>query len=140
MQSDNSAMKGYIIGKILVVIIILTPVFFLDSCDKQEKCGCDGDILFSITNQLFDYSQIYVSANGGTMQFTEGYDTYSFCNPTSMYTIYQGLDADEQILLSGDVYWDCSYVSSAGQSSYYYYYKYYNINVTQFKSYLYGKK
>jgi hypothetical protein len=140
MLSDNSAMKGYIIGKILVAIIILTPVFFLDSCDKQEKCGCDGDILFSITNQLFDYSEIYVSANGGTMQFTEGYDTYSFCNPTSMYTIYQGLDADEQILLSGDVYWDCSYVSSAGQSSYYYYYKYYNINVTQFKSYLYGKK
>ncbi len=42
--------------------------------------------------------------------------------------------------ISGDVYWDCSYVTSAGQSSYSYYYKIYNINVTQFKSYLYGKK
>jgi hypothetical protein len=135
-------MKGYIIGKILVVLIILTPVFFLDSCDKQEKCGCDGDILFSITNQLFDYSEIYVLSNGGTMSFQDatGMNTYNFCNPTSMYAIYQNLDPDEQILLSGDVYWDCSYVSSAGQSSAYYYYKVYNINVTQFKSYLYGKK
>ncbi len=133
-------MKGYIFGKILVVLIILTPVFFLNGCDKQEKCGCDGDILFSITDQLFDYTEIYVSSNGGTMQFMEGYDTYYFCNPATMYTVYQGLSKDEQILLSGDVYWDCSYVTSAGQSSSYYYYKYYNINVTQFKSYLYGKK
>ena len=32
-------MKGYIIGKILVVIIILTPVFFLDSCEAQDSRG-----------------------------------------------------------------------------------------------------
>lgn len=132
-------MKSYITGKILVVIIILVPVFFFDSCDKQEKCGCDGDKLFSITNKLLDYSELYVSSNGATMQFSEGYDTYIFCNPTTMYETYKDLSADEQILLSGDCYWDCSYVSSAGQSSYYYYYKYYNINVTQLKSYLYGK-
>jgi hypothetical protein len=132
-------MKGYIFGKILVTLIILIPVFFTNGCKKQEKCGCDGDKLFSVSNTLFDYSQIKYSENGGTMWFSQGNDTYYFCNPTSMYTLYQGLDSDEQILLSGDVYWDCNYLSMAGQSYYSYYYKTYNINVTEMKSYLYGK-
>lgn len=132
-------MKGYVIGKILVVLIFITPLITVNSCKKQEKCGCDGDKLFTITDVLFNYSDIYVSGNGGTMQFSEGNDTYYFCNPTTMYPTYQGLDPDEQILLSGDVYWDCNYVSMAGQSYYSYYYKSYNINVTAMKSYLYGK-
>ena len=132
-------MRANIIRKIIVVLIMILPVISNQGCKKQEKCGCDGDKLFSITNQLFDYSEIYVATNGGTMQFTEGYDTYYFCNPATMYATYQALSPDEQILLSGDVYWDCSYLTSAGQSSYYYYYKYYNIIVTEMKSYLYGK-
>lgn len=132
-------MKGYIIGKILVALIILIPVFFTNGCKKQEKCGCDGDKLFSITDVLFDYSEIYESGNGGTIQFSQGYDTYYFCNPQSMYPTYQGLNPDEQILLSGDIYWDCNYVSMAGQSYYSYYMKSYNIYVTKMASYLYGK-
>ena len=139
MQSENSAMKGYIIGKILVVLIILTPVFFFNGCDKQEKCGCDGDVLFTITDRLMDFSSIYVIGEGSSMRFQIGYDTYDFCNPVEMYAQYLTMDSEEQVLVSGDVFWDCSYVSSASQSSYYSYYKYYNIKVTQLKSYLYGK-
>lgn len=132
-------MKRYFAGKIFVVLVIIAPLFAGHSCKKQEKCGCDGDKLFTITNVLFNYSDIYVTGNGGTMQFSEGYDTYYFCNPTTMYSTYQGLNADEQVLISGDVYWDCNYVSMAGQSYYSYYMKSYNINVTEMKSYLYGK-
>lgn len=132
-------MKAYIAGKIAVALIIIAPLFSFNSCDKQEKCGCDGDKLFSIENKLLNYNELYVSGNGSTIQFSEGYATYIFCNPATMYTQYQELDPDEQLLISGDCYWDCSYVSSAGQSSYYYYYKYYNINVTKLESYLYGK-
>jgi hypothetical protein len=132
-------MKVYILGKILVVLIILAPVLSFNSCKKQEKCGCDGDKLFSITDYLLDYSQLYVLSNGSTIQFSEGYDTYIFCNPNTMYEVYKTLNPDEQILLSGDCYWDCNYVTSASQSSYYSYYRSYNINVTAMKSYLYGK-
>jgi hypothetical protein len=132
-------MKGYIIGKILVVMIILTPVFFLDSCDKQEKCGCDGDILYSISNRLLNYSELYVTAEGSSMYFMIGYDTYYFCNPVEMFEKYKKISTKDQILISGDLYWDCNYVTQASQSSYYSYMKYYNIDVTELKSYLYGK-
>lgn len=132
-------MKRYIAGKIFLVFVIIAPLFAVHSCKKQEKCGCDGDLLFSIPPILFEYPQIQYTENGGTMWFTQGNDTYYFCNPKTMYSTYQGLSPDEQILVSGDVYWDCNYVSSAGQSYYSYYYKSYNINVTEMKSYLYGK-
>lgn len=131
-------MKGYIIGKILVGLIILTPVFFLDSCDKQEKCGCDGDVLYSINYEL-SYSDLFVGSEGSTMSFMIGWDTYSFCNPVEMYEKYQKISSKDQIRISGDLYWDCSYVTQASQSSYYSYYKYYNIKVTELKSILYGK-
>jgi hypothetical protein len=132
-------MKGFIIRKIFVALIILIPVFSSNSCDKQEKCGCDGDILFSLDQEILNYSQIIPLSNGATMRFQVGYETYDFCNPVEMYAVYLNLDADEQVQITGDVYWDCSYVSSASQSSYYNYYKYYNIHVTELKSFLYGK-
>jgi hypothetical protein len=137
-------MMKYITGKVLVVLIMIAPVLFVNGCDKQEKCGCDGDILFSINPDHpanpMDYASIYVLAEGAIMKFQIGYDTYTFCNPVEMYEIYKNLNPDHQIKISGDVFWDCSYVSSASQSSYYaYYYKYYNIRVTEMKSHLYGK-
>jgi hypothetical protein len=132
-------MKSNILRKIVVALIIVLPAFSNHSCDKQEKCGCDGDILFSVDKKVMYYNQLIVMSEGATIRFQEGYNTFDFCNPVEMYPIYQGLDQDEQIQISGDVYWDCSYVSSASQSSYYYYYKYYNIKVTELKSFLYGK-
>lgn len=136
-------MKKYISGKILVAMIIIAPALFVHGCDKQEKCGCDGDVLFSLTFDTFspvDYSEIYVGGEGAVMSFRIGYDTYTFCNPVEMYEVYKKLNPDHQIKIAGDVFWDCQYVSSASQSSYYYYYyKYYNIRVTDMKSHLYGK-
>ncbi|MCX6333020.1 MAG: hypothetical protein NT092_01785 [Bacteroidia bacterium] len=132
-------MKGYIIGKILVVLIFISPVFFVNGCKKQEKCGCDGDILYSIGPNTLNYSDLRVSGEGSSMSFMIGYDTYYFCNPVEMYEKYKKINPEDQILISGDLYWDCNYVSQSSQSSYYYYYKYYNINVTELKSYLYGK-
>jgi hypothetical protein len=132
-------MKSSIIRKIIAILIVIIPIFSINSCDKQEKCGCDGDILFSIDSLVLNYSEINYSANGSIMKFQQGYDTYDFCNPGEMYDIYLKLSSNARVILYGDVYWDCSYVSSASQSSYYYYYKYYNIHVTELKSLLYGK-
>ena len=132
-------MKSSIIGKILVILIILSPAFFLDSCDKQEKCGCDGDVLYSIGPIELRYSELYVLSEGSSIYFTIGYDTYYFCNPVEMYEEYKKINSNDKILISGDLYWDCNYVTQSSQSSYYYHYKYYNINVTELKSNLYGK-
>ncbi|MCU0457435.1 MAG: hypothetical protein MUE74_14160, partial [Bacteroidales bacterium] len=111
-------MKGYIIGKILIGMIILTPVFFLDSCDKQEKCGCDGDLLFTMPTRVMNHSEIFVSSEGSSMSFMLGYDTYFFCNPVEMYEEYKKISSKDQIKISGDIFWDCNYVTQASQSSY----------------------
>lgn len=132
-------MVTYILRKILVALVVLIPIVSFHSCKKQEKCGCDGDVLFTITSQLMYRSEIYVTGEGSTMKFMDGYDTYDFCNPVEMYPLYSNISPTDQILLSGDVFWDCNYVSQTSQSSYYSYYKYYNIKVTELKSYLYGK-
>lgn len=141
-------MKQYITIKILVVLIIIAPMLFMHGCKKQEKCGCDGDVLRTITMDAYDlggmspidYSSIYVSGEGSIMSFQIGYDTYTLCNPVEMYEVYKNLNPDHKIKIAGDVFWDCNYVSSASQSSYYYYYyRYYNIHVTEMKSHLYGK-
>ena len=138
-RNRKNLMKRYITGKILVILIVITPLFAVNSCDKQEKCGCDGDVLFTVDKRLMNYSDLTVLSEGSTIYFTIGYDTYYFCNPAEMYTELQKINSKDQILLTGDVFWDCNYVTQAGQSNYYYYYKFYNIHVTELKSYLYGK-
>jgi len=137
---------GYKIRKLLVVLIILLPIVSYTGCKKQARCGCTGDVLYSITDQLFDHSSIVYNATGTNAYFmiSSGYyyDTYYFCNPSEMYATYNSISSDDQIKVSGDLYWDCSYVSQASQSSSYQqsYYKVYNIKVTKIESSLYGKK
>jgi hypothetical protein len=52
-------MRGYIIRKILIVLIIIAPVFSYSGYKKSARCGCGKDILFPLTNEpatvYFDY-------------------------------------------------------------------------------------
>jgi len=135
----------YIIRKFLVVLIFILPLFSWSGCKKQVKCGCDGDVLRSWDNQLMDRSSIRYGTDGASASFiiSSGYyyDTYYFCNPGEMYDEYLDLEGEDQLLLSGDLFWECTYMmNSSGNSYYTYYYKVYNIKVTELKSYLYGKK
>ena len=141
---DIFKMNNYLIRKIVVVAIILLPVFFFQGCKKQVKCGCGKDIIKSLDNELMAYSSISYSSNGQTASFSiyNGiyYDTYIFCNPEEMYPSYIKLTGEEQVLISGDVFWDCTYMMNSSNSYSYSYYKIYNIEITGMKSYLYGKK
>lgn len=142
---------GNNLRKILVILIILIPAVSYTGCKKQAKCGCSGDTLFSYTDNPFDYTSIIYNASGTSAYFTInngiGYDTYYFCNPGEMYPTYTSLKGNSQIIISGNIYWDCSYVQSAGNSStssesYYSYYKVYQLNVTKMAANhdVYGKK
>jgi hypothetical protein len=135
-------MKMYIVRKILVVLIMVLPLISWSGCKKQAKCGCGKDVLFSLKDELLDHSAITFGANGASASFSIGYSTYIFCNPIEMYALYSAMNKDDQMILSGDAFWECSYLmqSGSGGSSYYYYYKVYNIEVTKLEPYLYGKK
>jgi hypothetical protein len=133
----------YIIRKIVVAAIIILPVLSFNGCKKQPKCGCGKDVLFTVTDEILDYSSISYGSNGATASFSiyngVAYDYYHFCNPNEMYQKYQDLSNQSQIKISGDVFWDCTYVMNTSSSYSYSYYKIYNIQVTNMRSSLYGK-
>ncbi len=129
-----------IILKILVIIIILLPVASWSGCKKQARCGCGKDVVNTIDSMLIDHSAIIYGSEGGSAYFQLGYNTYYFCNPEDMYPKYTGTNAEDQMLISGDLFWECQYLMNSSNSYYYQYYKVYNIEVTMLEPYLYGKK
>ncbi len=133
-------MRGYLIRKILVVLIFTMPVVSYSGCKKQARCGCDKDTLFTLENEPVDYTQLRYNAEGTTATFTIGYSTYIFCNPVEMFEKYKTFSSGDQMLISGNVFWECNYLYSSSNYSYQSYYKVYQIHVTDLKVYLYGKK
>jgi hypothetical protein len=135
---NSEEMISYLIRKIILAAIILLPVISFNGCKKQAKCGCGKDILFTITDEIMDYSSITYSSDGASASFAisngVAYDYYHFCNPNEMYDTYLSLTGQNQIKISGDVFWDCTFMMNQSNSSYYYtYYKIYNIQVTEMK-------
>jgi hypothetical protein len=108
-------------------------------CKKQPKCGCDGDMLDSI-----DQAHVYISYNEekNIAQFTSMYDSYSiyyFCNPQEYMGELTKFEQGEEILVSGEYFYDCTFLMNSSNSGNYSPYKVYQIKVTAVASYDYGK-
>jgi hypothetical protein len=137
---DKITMSGNIIRKILIIFIFITPAVSYTGCKKQARCGCGKDVVLTLANEALDYSQMYYNQDGTTATFSIGYSTYVFCNPVEMYPKYKTFRQGDQILISGDAFWECNYLYNSSNNSYQSYMKVYNIQVTDLKVYLYGKK
>lgn len=135
-----SAMRGNILRKILVILIFVTPLVSYSGCKKQPKCGCGKDVLFMLTNTR---AMVYFNETGSNIYFStisDPYSTYYFCNPGEMFPKMSEYKSGDELLVSGNVYWECNYLYQAGNSSYGSYYKTYVIQVTNVYMDLYGKK
>lgn len=130
----------HIVRKIFVVLIIILPFVSWSGCKKQAKCGCGKDVLFTRDSLLINRSSIIYSEGGATAYFQDGYSTYYFCNPGEMYPVFNELSSENQLYLSGEVFWECNYLMNSSSSYYYQYYKVYNIQVTAMVPNVYGKK
>jgi hypothetical protein len=133
-------MRGQIIRKILVVFIILAPAFSYSGCKKQAKCGCDGDVLFTL-----DLAQatVFFNETGSSITFTllsDPYSTYNFCNPGEMFPKLKDYKSGDVLQVSGSAFWECNYLYQSSNYSYQTYYKVYMIQVTDVTVDLYGKK
>ena len=110
-------MRGNTLRRILVALIIITPIFSYTGCKRQAKCGCGKDVLSTLTNVS---AYIYWDT-GATISFQEEgdqYSSYTFCNPTEMFPNLANAKSGDILLLSGHVYWDCNYVYQSSNSSY----------------------
>jgi hypothetical protein len=132
-------MRGNIIRKIVISLIIFAPVFSYTGCKKQAKCGCGKDVLYSLTNQSA-YVYWTSSSNISFMVVGDLYSQYTFCNPSEMYPNLKDAKTGDVLLVSGHVYWDCNYVMQSSNSSYQNPYKVYNVQVTGLTMNLYGKE
>jgi hypothetical protein len=133
-------MIGHIIRKFLVVMIIVVPVFSYSGCKKQAKCGCDGDALFTLDRTD---AKVYYDESGTSITFQttdDAYSTYNFCNPQEMFPKLTDYKSGDILQVSGNVYWDCSYLYQQSNSSYQEVYKVYAVKVTDVSVNLYGKK
>jgi hypothetical protein len=132
-------MRGNIIRRILVALIIFAPAFSYTGCKKQAKCGCGKDALLTLTEAS---CIITWTADGATIQATvvgDAYSYYIFCNPTEMFPHLADAKQGDILQVSGSVYWDCTYVSQSSNSSYQSLTKTYDIQVTDLSINLYGK-
>jgi hypothetical protein len=133
-------MRGYFIRKLLVAMIIVVPVFSSTDCKKQPKCGCDGDVLFTLSKAQ---AIVYFTADGLTITFqtmSDSYSSYNICNPAEMFPGLSESKSGDILLVSGSVYWDCTYLYQSSNSSYQNPYKVYSVQGTEIMSDLYGKK
>jgi predicted small secreted protein len=111
-------MKGNMLRKILILIIFVAPAVSYTGCKKQAKCGCGKDVLFTLTNEPSHvmFNETYTSIQFSTL--TDPYSTYNFCNPSEMKEKLADYKTGDELLVSGHVYWNCSYVNQSSNSSY----------------------
>ena len=132
-------MRGNIIRRILVALIIFAPAFSYTGCKKQAKCGCGKDALLTLTEAS---CIITWTADGATIQATvvgDAYSYYIFCNPTEMFPHLADAKQGDILQVSGSVYWECNYLYQSSNSTYSSYYKVYMVQVTNVSVNLYGK-
>jgi hypothetical protein len=133
-------MKRKIFLKIIVIAIFIVPIFSYSGCKKQEKCGCDGDQLFTLTGT---FSTLSFNEDRSIVSFSavsNPYSIYYFCNASEMANELKEFNSGDIAQISGSAYWDCNYVYQTSNS----YYqtsvtKIYVIKVTEVKNNLYGK-
>jgi hypothetical protein len=133
-------MIGKTIRKSCVALIIFAAVFISTDCKKQIRCGCGKDIYISITSTS---AYIYFTADKAVITASivgNPYGVYNFCNPTEMATKLVDAQNGDIMLLTGDVYYDCTsvYQSSSGYNQSLV--QYYQIQVTDLELDMYGKK
>ena len=131
-------MRGNIIRRILVALIIFAPALSYTGCKKQARCGCGKDALLTLS----EASCIITWTDGSTIWANvvgDMYSTYIFCNPTEMFPSLADAKSGDILQLSGPVYWDCNYVYQSSNSSYMSLYKTYDVQVTALTQNLYGK-
>jgi hypothetical protein len=132
-------MKIKILRKILVFLIIMTPVVAYQGCKKQPRCGCGKDVIFELKDAqvIIQYSQttstaiFYPAVSNGS--------TYYFCNPGDWLDSLKKLNTSEYLLVSGKAYYECNYLYNSG-NSYYQMPPVYQVEVSSVKEDNYGKK
>jgi hypothetical protein len=139
-------MKSIILRKSIIVLIILTPLFTDLACKKQAKCGCGKDVIFEISDEsMNNKAYVYYSESSKTAYFypeLSSTSPYYFCNPGRWIDTLKNnkYDSGKLLLVTGKVYYDCTYLMNSGNNYGGYSPPVYQVDVTDLKEDNYAKK
>ena len=132
-------MKPVIIRKSIIVLIILAPLIADLGCRKQPKCGCGKDEVFEITDGSATVYYILDSKSAYFYSIESSGSTYYFCNPGKWIDSLKVYPQGKNLLISGKVYYECTYLMNSGNLGYYTP-PVYQVDVTSVKEDNYSKK
>jgi len=126
--------------KLLIAGVFICAVFISTDCKKQIRCGCGKDVFIELTEAA---ANIYFTSDKGVISCTlvgQPYSTYNFCNPTAMAANLGDAKYGDVMLVTGNVYYDCTSVYQQSNTGYSQsLVQYYQIDVTGLAFDLYGK-
>lgn len=124
------------LGLVLAVAIL---VAMTAGCKKQPKCGCDGDALDSLNLEHVFISYDEVNKTARFSRIWDNYSIFYFCNPSQWISELSKFSQGEEILVSGEYFYECNYLMSSSNSYYYNYMRIYQIKVTAVLAHEWGK-
>lgn len=84
-----------------VIILAVQP-----GCEKRPKCGCDGDVRFTLDEKegtiIYNEESSYAE-----FQPSNVYSQFEICNPGEFMDRFKQYEQGEPVLVSGDAFDDC---------------------------------
>ncbi len=89
-----------------MMVTVMVLVFSSISCDKQPKCGCDGDVRFELTKQLV---RLYYDKETKYTYFISDYpySYFTLCNVGEMWDKIIKFKSESSVYVWGKAYDDC---------------------------------
>lgn len=89
-----------------IFMIGVLVLFSQPGCKKQPKCGCDGDVRFTIT---YTKGSIYYNEETGYAEFqpSDIYSRFEICDAAEVMDMLTPFEQGETVLVSGDAFDDC---------------------------------
>ncbi|HNX84565.1 MAG: hypothetical protein KBB24_09155 [Bacteroidales bacterium] len=131
--------RNRILATLALVFAVAALVAVTAGCKKQPKCGCDGDALDSLnlSNVYITYDAVNKTARFSTIW--DQYSIYYFCNPSQWISELTKFAQGEEILVSGEYFYECNYLMNSSNSYYYSYMRIYQVKVTAVAAHEWGK-
>ncbi len=88
-----------------MLLVALIGLMFTSGSCKKQKCGCDGEVVFNLTDVP---GKIYYENTKYTYFIPEGvYSYFTVCDPETVWDKVSKFQSGERVIVSGKAMDDC---------------------------------
>ncbi len=92
--------------RVFYLTALLAVMMLPGACNKQPKCGCDGDIRFTLHEQRVTLTYDKDSKFTQFVSYAP-YSIFTPCDIEAQWDNIKKFSSGEEVLISGDVFDDC---------------------------------